>query len=366
MRNFLFLSITLICSFFVWSQEYDGNDSQDHYQLDSDSGYEYLPDSQNYLEPNYYSAYVVDPSVLGKTDTIYYYDESWFLTSKENASFYRELEPLSDNRVKVKDYYITGEIQYEATEKGNSRSDWSDASGATVENRSIEGEAIWYYKSGLKETSASYLNGGYHGEYKKWFENGLQSSLTTYQNNMFHGPYKEWYLNGTQSLSVSYKNGYYEGEYKTWFDDGKLSEFSTYKSGFLNGKSIAWHNNGVKKREDFYLNDKRFKTSKRWDSNGDLVASVKYGKENKIQKVYFRLKKLDAEFFVFNRKGSMEFRLKSDIGFLKNLIPWDDVIDEASKWNDEFENIFKNLKNNKNPFKNDIFKGFNFEEDPKT
>lgn len=105
-------------------------------------------------------------TVLGQTQEKIYYDENWKVTNKSNAAYYRLItfdgngKPLG----KVKDYYISGELQWEGylsyVDKYDNSKDIA------------EGHCIWYYKNGKKEREVDFKMGVPNGIWIDYYENG--------------------------------------------------------------------------------------------------------------------------------------------------------------------------------------------------
>jgi S1-C subfamily serine protease/antitoxin component YwqK of YwqJK toxin-antitoxin module len=143
-------------------------------------------------------------TVLGQTQEKIYYDENWKVTNKSNADYYRLItfdengKPLG----KVKDYYITGELQWEGyfsyVDKYDNSKDIN------------EGHCIWYHKNGKKSRESEMVN-------------NLENGRTTY-----------WYENGNKAREVDFKMGVPNGNWIDYYENGKLFR----KFNFSDGKLI--------------------------------------------------------------------------------------------------------------------------------
>ena len=144
---------------------------------------------------------------IAQTQQKFYYNSEWKGTSKSNAEFYRifSTNENGDPVGKVKDYFITGELQ-------------SEIDGATYIDKyddsksKLIGFSKGYFKSGSKEFEILHD------------ENG---------NTLTH---KIWYKNGNIRLESSYKNGEYDGLYKTYYESGKLYRQFEFLKGELTSK----------------------------------------------------------------------------------------------------------------------------------
>lgn len=75
-----------------------------------------------------------------------YFDVNWNETTKENASYYRDIPKLVKDQWIINDYYITGEKQF---------------IGQAIDSlgTQLDGYATWYYKSGSVINKAMYRHG---------------------------------------------------------------------------------------------------------------------------------------------------------------------------------------------------------------
>lgn len=143
-------------------------------------------------------------TVFGQTQEKIYYDEDWKVCNKSNADYYRLItfdengKPLG----KVKDYYITGELQWEGyfsyVDKYDNSKDIN------------EGHCIWYHKNGNKSRESEMVN-------------NLENGRTTF-----------WYENGNKAREVDYKMGVPDGIWIDYYETGKIFR----KFNFTNGELI--------------------------------------------------------------------------------------------------------------------------------
>ena len=144
---------------------------------------------------------------FAQTQQKFYYDSEWKGTSKSNAEFYRifSMNENGDPVGKVKDYFITGELQ-------------SEIDGATYIDK--------YDDSKSKFTGFS----------KGYFKSGGREFEILHDDNGNTLTHKIWYENGNIRLESSYKNGKYDGLYKTYYESGKLYRQFKFKNGELESK----------------------------------------------------------------------------------------------------------------------------------
>jgi TonB family protein len=127
-------------------------------------------------------------------DTIYFNSE-WEETSQDSASFFRLMYPDSSGVVKCEDYWISGEIQM--TGYLNPK-----------DYKTKEGQYIYYYKNGNKQSLVEYINGEIHGEKTLFYENETVKKTGRYKNNTPTGFVTEYDENG--NIKLNYIHNYKE------------------------------------------------------------------------------------------------------------------------------------------------------------
>ena len=123
-----------------------------------------------------------------------YFDADWKDTSKENASFYREVVAVSDFLYSMKDYFINGTLQMEA---------FSTDSIKFV----YEKTAVWYDQDGDKELSAEFENDKIHGKAIHYLKNGEIKYQGTFVDGNPHSGYIKNNCNACIKNVSEYKNG---------------------------------------------------------------------------------------------------------------------------------------------------------------
>lgn len=148
---------------------------------------------------------IISQISFGQQEKVYY-DSDWKVCNKSKADYYR-LISFDENgkpKGKVKDFYITGELQWEGYFSSVDKYDNSKDIN--------EGECIWYYKNGNKSRQ-SVMN------------KNLENGITTY-----------WYENGNKSTEANYDNGKLNGNYTTFYESGKLYRQFKFSKGELASK----------------------------------------------------------------------------------------------------------------------------------
>lgn len=163
-----------------------------------------------------------------------YFDDKWNRCKKGDASYYRLITYVAQNRPKglVKDYYISGQIQSEFFAV---YLDYDDDGKSFY-----EGEETWYHKNGTIEQKRYYYNNKINGKNSFYYDNGKVSSERIYSF----------------------------GEIKSerrWSENGKLKIIAVFEDGELkNNKYIEFDENGIGTqiyKESFYENEEKWKTN---------------------------------------------------------------------------------------------------------
>jgi len=135
-----------------------------------------------------------------------YYNSDWKVCNQSKAEYYR-LITIDENGKpigKVKDYYISGKLQWEGyfsyVDKYDNSKDIN------------EGLCIWYYENGRKYRESNMVK-------------NLEEGLTTY-----------WHENGTKAREVEYTNGKPNGIWIDYYEDGNIRRKYEFSKGELKGK----------------------------------------------------------------------------------------------------------------------------------
>ncbi|MHB9142749.1 MAG: trypsin-like peptidase domain-containing protein [Paludibacter sp.] len=147
--------------------------------------------------------------VFGQKQEKIFYNEDWKGCSESKASFYRVVTFDNNGKPigKVKDYYISGELQSE--QEGALNIDKEND-----QNSLFIGKSTGYFKSGNKEFV------------------DLRDDSGQFLLNI------HWYENGNKRYEVKYKNGKLDGLYVSYYENGKVK----FSSEFNEGKPIdKWY-----------------------------------------------------------------------------------------------------------------------------
>lgn len=162
---------------------------------------------------------------FGQKEEKIYYDSEWKVCQKSKAEYYR-LITIGDNLKpigKVRDYYLSGELQWEGQYSYVDKYDNS---------KDIqEGLCIWYHKNGQKSRESTMLQGKEHGTTTYWYENGQIAATGQAKNGEPYGKAYHYYENGNKKMIANYLDGKLDGEYLTFYESGKLYRKFIFKNG---------------------------------------------------------------------------------------------------------------------------------------
>ena len=138
---------------------------------------------------------------FGQNEETIFYDKNWKVCNENKAEYYRKVTiDVNGNPTGiVKDYYKTGEIQWEGKMKYIDKYDNSkDIS---------EGLCTWYHKNGQKSRQSTMYNDKEDGITTFWYENGNKSAEREYKLGVLNGKYENYYENNKLKFRAEYKNG---------------------------------------------------------------------------------------------------------------------------------------------------------------
>jgi S1-C subfamily serine protease len=157
---------------------------------------------------------------FGQEEKIYY-DSDWKVCNKSNAEYYR-LITIDENGKplgKVKDYYISGKLQWEGyfsyVDKYDNSKDIN------------EGLCIWYYENGRKSRESTMVKNLEEGLTTYWFENGNKAREVEYTKGKPNGSWVDYYESGKIYRKFEFYNGELASQFFTECD-----EFNTCQKVF--------------------------------------------------------------------------------------------------------------------------------------
>lgn len=174
-----------------------------------------------------------------------YFDEDWNRTDAKNAKYYRIITYQAPHtpKGKVKDYYMNGKLQ---------------------------GEATFVYVD--YDDEGKNFN---EGDYTQYYPNGKVEYTCYYFNNKPNGPAVAYHENGNKKSEMFFNLGQLEGDVITYYENGNPAMVAVYEDGNLkNNKYLQFTEDGegcfLVYNEDFQRN------SQQWEylgPNGQVVIN---------------------------------------------------------------------------------------------
>ena len=137
-----------------------------------------------------------------------YYDKNWKVVSNESKAEYYRLVTLDEDGKPVgntKDYFITGELQWEG------RMSYIDESDNSKDIS--EGLCTWYHKNGQKGRQSIMIADKEDGLTTFWYDKGQIKAEIEYKLGVLNGKYIEYYENGKTKFKAEYKDGKIVGQW---------------------------------------------------------------------------------------------------------------------------------------------------------
>jgi antitoxin component YwqK of YwqJK toxin-antitoxin module len=151
-----------------------------------------------------------------------YYNSEWIVVpDKKDALYYRVItkESQEDPGGKVKDYFITGELQ-------------GEGEGIRIDsiydiNSVWKGKLVGYYQSGKMRFENNYnQDGRAHGLHTDWYENGNKRIESHYDNGGFDGYSTSYFESGKEQTRILYSRGKVVNPWTTCDENGSCQKLS--------------------------------------------------------------------------------------------------------------------------------------------
>lgn len=266
--------------------------------------------------------------ILGQRVTEYF-DENWKRCNQRDAAYYRLISYESENKPKgkIRDFYITGQLQSEYTAI---YLDYYD------EGKNFhEGEAVWYYKNGKVEQKRSYRNNILIGKNLFYYENGQLEKEVNYKNGYYDGNYIQWYQNGKLKLTAKYEYNTLKGNTFVEYDENGLSA-EVYDEMFRLKKenwtiSESGHSSSVNEFNQLEFKNNETTTVSRFNYI-PLEQSDNYSIESTIKKEFNKAKEGYGLLFGFKDWGNYHQFIISDAGYFRITGYFENVAIEIKDW----------------------------------
>ncbi len=251
-------------------------------------------------------------------DTIYY-NKDWKRCTKENAEYFRVISLDADGVPigKVKDYYITGELQWEGYLSYCDKYDNS--------KDSCDGYCVWYYKNGNKVRESNFSNNILIGTTTFWHEDGRIVSEQFFSNSeLSKTTLYYYYENDNLQAVINEKDGEKDGVCSYYNEYGLLTNMATFKKGKLNGLLVSYDElEKIKTIQEYsedepvdnfwiVLNNNDVKIEKRFSEDFSSDNTNKWGIDyptNNVSSNYIKNQGL-----VFNVRGELLYRNTIHLG----------------------------------------------------
>ena len=204
-----------------------------------------------------------------------YYNEQWKITTKDQAAYYRP-SPQKENELwLIKDYYITGELQFEGHSKAKDKELW-------------DGDITWYFPNGRIEDKYRYKNGKLIGVYEPKVAEGVKDGAKEAAKDGTIAESEKGYLE--KELQYYHKTGdvYYAQPNPNNVKDAAraaVSEVESAKDAIKTAVDIdKYYYEGTQKIAElntrYYGYEDKTATSVYYDKNGKIIGKLKYDNQN--------------------------------------------------------------------------------------
>jgi antitoxin component YwqK of YwqJK toxin-antitoxin module len=201
--------------------------------------------------------------VSAQNDTTWY-DASWKITGKKNASFYRPPYVLTDSGYLVRDYYISGKLQYIGL---------SEDPG----HENMIGTATWFRENGKISGTKHYSDLIKEGEQKTYTEINELVSVISYSNWKKNGTAYYYYNDGGEKAGeILWKNNKRDGEAVTYYKNGKLKIKAFYVNDLSHGDYEKYYENGGLEQKRTFDNGIPVGLVVWLKENGDTLSVMRY------------------------------------------------------------------------------------------
>jgi antitoxin component YwqK of YwqJK toxin-antitoxin module len=169
-----------------------------------------------------------------------------------------------------------------------------------------EGEKIFYYPSGEKQSAGFIADGKQSGPWQYWWEDGKpmskgsfldgkQDSVWEYysetgvlyrrcnfKGGVEHGTWSELYSDGKVSSEGEFLKGRKEGEWSFYYEDGALYQKGKYKLDLMHGPWQFFYPDGKPSATSTYEDNEPRGLWTSWSEEGNKVYEFDYGTEGNL------------------------------------------------------------------------------------
>jgi len=128
-----------------------------------------------------------------------------------------------------------------------------------------------WHDHGQLMTQGECTHGQRQGSWYWWHDNEQLAEETVYDDDEPLRKSTFWYSTGAKKLTTSYLGGLEHGTQTTWFENGQRNVEFILEHGVANGILVFWHENGAKAGEMHFVDGEKHGLETRWDEAGRLV-----------------------------------------------------------------------------------------------
>ena len=197
-----------------------------------------------------------------------------------------------------------------ACDNGVTREYWDNGklkSELRYANGRLNGECLWYDRSGTPQVKANYRDDTLEGPYQRWHLNGQLSEEGWYKHGLRDSICRSYSERGVLTSEDHYTEGKLDGESRKWYDNGQIFQEGQYVDGLMvgswfffypsgamggkgefqrgSGKQIGYDESGYKCLEVSYVDNLKQGKEIHYNPVGDIIQVVEYEHGVKVDSV---------------------------------------------------------------------------------
>jgi antitoxin component YwqK of YwqJK toxin-antitoxin module len=204
-------------------------------------------------------------------DTLYF-NLDWKECPKQKAYYFRS-STFNGDLYLIKDYFITGQIQFECLSK------------TKVEPLQQVGRAIFYRKTGEVLSEKNFENGIENGETTDFYSNNNPKVRHQFKNGRHHGSYTFFYPSGQKFRKGYFNNGLEDGVQTNYSQLGDITSQIEYKDDKPAGRYKVYKFGLFLEREGYFENGRQDGSCFEYHSNGKYKKVLSF-KNNLLDGIY--------------------------------------------------------------------------------
>lgn len=157
------------------------------------------------------------------------------------------------------------------------------------------GEAKYYFPTGMIELRVNYSDDKLDGPYEKFNAKGIRTELTNYSNGKKEGESKAFSDDGWLYMAANFSNDTINGVYHEYHENGQVKVSGAYNHGLYDGKweyfdaggvkvGYADFKNGTGKQVALHFGSKRIKTEVNYVNNEKNGPEIWYDQDGNVEK----------------------------------------------------------------------------------